>query len=55
MFGLQLGDRSIPETDPKPDNVTSGGPGPFSDDQNPSAQAPLSSTPNKPLTEQQDS
>ncbi len=41
MSGLQLGDNSLPETDPKPDNVTSCGPGPSSDNQNPSAQTPL--------------
>ena len=53
MSGLQLGDDSVPETDPKPDNVTSGGPGPSSDTQIPSAQQPLSSTPTQPLTEPQ--
>ncbi len=54
MSGLQLGDSSIPETDPKPDNhVTWGGPGPSSDHQNPSAQHPLSSTPTRPLPEPQ--
>ena len=51
MSGLQLGDNPNPETDPKPYNVTSGGPGLLSDGQNPSAQAPLSSTPNKPFQE----
>ncbi len=55
MSGLQLGDSSIPEMDPKPDNVTLGGPRPSSDNQNPSAQQPLSSTPNRPLMEPQDS
>ncbi len=54
MSGLQLGDKSIPETDPKPDNVTSGGPGPLSDSQKPSTQLPMSRTPNKPLPELQD-
>ncbi len=53
MSGLQLGDDSIPETDPKPDNVISGGPRPSSDTQNQSAQQPLSSTPTWPLPEPQ--
>ncbi len=53
MSGLQLGDGSIPEMDPKPEKVASGGPGPFSDPQNPSAQQPLSSTPTRPLREPQ--
>ena len=52
MSGLQLGEGSVPGTDPKPENVTSGGPGPSPDVSNPSAQHPLSSTPNKALTEQ---
>ena len=55
MSGLQLGDKSIPEMDPKPNNVTSGGPGLLSNGQDLIAQAPLSSTPNKPLSELQDS
>ncbi len=52
MSGLRLGDDSVPETDPKPEDGTSDGPGPSPDVSNPSAQQPLSSTPNKPLTEQ---
>ncbi len=47
MSGLQLGDNPIPETDPKPDNLTLGAPGPSSDGQNPSAHPPISSTPLK--------
>ncbi len=52
MSGLQLGDNSVPEMGPRPENVTSCGPGPSPDVSNPPAQHPLSSTPNKPLTEQ---
>ena len=55
MSGLQLGDNPIPRADPKLDNVILGGPGLSSDNQHPSARQPLSSTPNKPLTELQDS
>ena len=55
MSSLQLGDDPISEMDPKPDNITSGGPGPSSDNQNPSVQQPLSSTPTRPLTEPQNS
>ncbi len=53
MSGLQLGNHSIPEMDPKSDKVTSGGSGPLSENQNPSAQPPMSSTPNKPFQELQ--
>ncbi len=55
MSGLQLGDDSIPETGPRPENVTLGGPRPSPDASNPAAQHPLSSTLNKPLTEQPNS
>ena len=48
MSGLQLGDGPILETDPKPNNVTLGGPGPLSESQHSPAQLPMSSTPNKP-------
>ncbi len=53
MSGLKLGDDSVPEMDPKPENITSGGPDPSSDSQNPATQQPLSSTPARPLTEPQ--
>ncbi len=53
MSSLQLRDDSVPEAGPKPDNVTSGGPGPVSDNQNPATQQPLSSTPTRPHTEPQ--
>ncbi len=39
--------------DPKPNNVTSGGPRPLSENQIPSAHHPLNSTPNRPLSEPQ--
>ena len=51
MSNLQLRDDSVPETDPKPENGTPGGPGPSPDVQNPATQQPLSSTPNRPLEE----
>ena len=53
MSGLQLGDQMTAGTDPKPGNLTLGGPGPHSDGQTPSAQPPMSSTPNKPFQELQ--
>ncbi len=53
MSGLKLGDDAVSETDPTPENVTSGGPGPSSDPQHPATQQPLSSTPARPLTEPQ--
>ncbi len=53
MSNLQLRDDSVPGTDPGLDNITSGGPGPNPDNQNPATQQPLSSTPNRPLQEPQ--
>ncbi len=53
MSGLHLGDGSVSETDPKTENITSGGPGPSSDFPNPATQQPLSSTPTQPLPEPQ--
>ncbi len=53
MSSLKLRDDSVPEVDPKPEDTTSGGPGPSPDSQNPATQQPLSSTPARPLTEPQ--
>ena len=53
MSHLQLRDDTASDADPKPENVTPGGPGPSSDSQNPATQQPLSSTPARPLTEPQ--
>ena len=53
MSNLQLRDDTASETDPKPENTTSGGPGPSSDLPDPATQQPLRSTPNRPLEEPQ--
>ncbi len=53
MSNLQLRDDTASEMDPKPENVTPGGPGPSLDLGNPATQQPLSSTPARPLMEPQ--